>query len=206
MDALYKYNPASCYDNHIEMNEREYIMNIRRATADDYSGIARVHVDNWLNTYKEIFPAEVLNTWTYETREVRWKKSLPKALSGGTMTFVAEERGTILAFALAGTMRDARLRMRYTGEIYGVFVHPEHQGRGLGRKLFEACAEHLLSFDHARAALWTLENNPDRDFFEIVGGKKVYDAPDEIGGRSYTKVAYGWDDLEKFQKHKLKLN
>ena len=180
-------------------------MQIREADVKDAPGIAKVHVDNWISTYYDVFPAHVFETWTYKNREERWKKSLPEAVSGGTRTYVAEEEGKIAAFALAGTTRDARLRMRYTGEFYGIYVHPDFQRQGLGRKLLESCAEHLASQGHKRAALWVIENNKEQPFFEKMGGEVVYEAPVEIGGNNYKNIAYGWEDIQSLLNHE-KLN
>ena len=41
-------------------------MRIRTATVDDASGMARVHVDTWRTAYRDILPASVLSTLSYE--------------------------------------------------------------------------------------------------------------------------------------------
>ena len=43
-------------------------MRIRTATADDASGMARVHVDTWRTAYRDILPASVLSALSYEAR------------------------------------------------------------------------------------------------------------------------------------------
>lgn len=43
-------------------------MKIRNATEQDAPGIARVHVDSWRATYKEILPSEFLASISYEKR------------------------------------------------------------------------------------------------------------------------------------------
>jgi hypothetical protein len=47
---------------------------IRKATADDAKGIARVHVDAWKSTYRGLVSDEYLDSLSYESREQMWAK------------------------------------------------------------------------------------------------------------------------------------
>lgn len=177
-----------------------FIIYIRTAQLEDAEGIAKVHVDNWLDTYSGMLPEKSLRTWTYEERIKRWQASIQQAVSGGTRTFVAESSGRITGFVLAGTMRDATLRMRYSGEVYGLFVQPEYQSKGLGKELLISAFQHLHDYQHSRAALWVPNVNKSRGFFEYMGASKVYEAPVEIGGESFMNEAYGWESMREAAK------
>lgn len=182
-------------------------MIIRKATVDDYKGISRVHVDCMHSAYQDILPTEVLNKFTYSEREKRWQKDLPNTIKGGTMNFVAEDKnGEIVGFALAGTMRDARLRIKYTGEIYAIYVLPDAQGQGIGKKLFHVASQHLAAMHHTSAALWTFKNHSSCSFFTSLGGEEVYDKNTTIAGKELKECAFGWDDLQKFNIEKKDLN
>lgn len=179
--------------------ERENTM-IRKASAMDWKGIARVHADCILSAYEGILPPETLQNFSYNNREKRWEHDLPKTISGGTMNYVAEnEQGAIVGFALGGTMRDPRLRIRYSGEIYGIYVHPSYQHQGLGKKLFTSVIDHLASLHHSKVALWTFKDSPSTSFFASLGGEEVYEKNTTIGGKQLTEVAYGWENDEKDQ-------
>ncbi|MDQ0255271.1 GNAT superfamily N-acetyltransferase [Evansella vedderi] len=174
-------------------------MIIRQARHDDWKGIAQVHVDCMHSAYQEFLPSDVLDKFTYANREKRWEKDLPKAIGKGTMTFVVENKqGEIVGFALGGTMRDPRLRISYIGELYGIYVHPDFQGQGFGKKLLETVAQHLASLDLPSMALWTFKGHPSCSFFESLGGEKVYDKKTTIAGKELKEYAYGWDDLKSF--------
>lgn len=174
-------------------------MIIRKAVIDDYEGIAKVHVDSFQSAYADLLPSETLTKFTYENRAMRWKKDLPNALTGGTMTFVAEDKdGKIVGFALGGTMRDARLRLGYIGEVYGIYIHPDAEGQGLGKKLLESVAQHLASQDFPSMGLWTFHEHPSCRFFEGLGGKQIYNKQTTIAGKVLKEVAYGWDDIQSF--------
>ncbi|UCZ54934.1 GNAT family N-acetyltransferase [Bacillus shivajii] len=182
-------------------------MRIRQATTDDWKGIARVHVDCMRTAYQDILPSKVIEKFTYTDREERWQKDLPKSTSGGTMTFVVvDTQDNVVGFALGGTMRDPRLRIKYTGELYGIYIHPDVQGQGLGKKLFESIAEFLSSLHHSRMALWTFEDHPSCDFFKSLHGNEVYNKKTTIAGNELNEHAYGWDDIETFSFNKKEMN
>ncbi|WP_280771928.1 GNAT family N-acetyltransferase [Salipaludibacillus daqingensis] len=171
-------------------------MIIRQAKLDDWKGIAHVHVDCLHSAYSETLPSNTLEKFTYIDREKRWQKDLQKSINGGTMTYVAEDQNNeIVGFALGGTMRDARLRIKYTGEIYGLYVHPDYQGQGLGKKLFESVAEHLASVHFSSMALWTFGNLDSCSFFKHLAGQQVYEKKTTVGGKELVEYAYGWDDI-----------
>jgi hypothetical protein len=46
---------------------------IRIATRDDIPGLARVHVQSWLETYHGLMPQEILDAITLEARILQWE-------------------------------------------------------------------------------------------------------------------------------------
>ncbi|CAM3991214.1 GNAT family N-acetyltransferase [Alkalicoccus chagannorensis] len=170
---------------------------IRQAVIEDAEAIAAVQAANWQDTYEGLLPPATAASWTTEERTVRWKKQMEQAVSGGTNLFVYEAGNQIAGFVLAGTTKDARLRMRYSGEIYGIYVHPDWKKQGIGRVLLEAGFSHLRDKQHRRAGLWVLSDQRERHFFERMEGDPVYEAPITIAGRSYQQTAYGWEDLTR---------
>lgn len=174
-------------------------MNIRQATASDAKAMARIHVDCWLQAYEGILPEELLRSLSYEDREERWEKSIAEATSGGSMVYVAEDPELgVIGFVLGGTMRDATMRMRYTGEIYGIYVAPRYQRMGIGRALYKKIAAFLGSIHHARAGFWLLADHPDQGFFEKLGAEEVYRKQEKIRDQEHTNLAFGIEDLSLF--------
>ncbi|ADU30592.1 GCN5-related N-acetyltransferase [Evansella cellulosilytica DSM 2522] len=182
-------------------------MMIRQATVNDWKGIAKVQVDSMREAYKNHFPAKVIDNMNYLDRENRWQNDLPKTISGGTMNYVVvNEKDIIIGFALGGTMRDPRLRIKYTGELYGIYLVPELQGQGFGKKLLESVAYHLASQHHNSMALWTLKPHNSCFFFERMQGKEVYEKNTMIGGKELKECAYGWDDVQSILSETNHLN
>ncbi len=80
-------------------------MKIRKATQQDASGIAKVHVDSWRTTYKNIVPDAFLDSLNYENRTKLWKQNVHKMI-----VFVAEmDDGEIVGFSTGGQEREGKI-------------------------------------------------------------------------------------------------
>jgi GNAT superfamily N-acetyltransferase len=131
---------------------------IRPGTAEDAEGVARVHVETWQAAYAHALPSEGLQALSVEDA-VRRLRSRPP-------TLVAEQRGEILGFVDVGASRDPGT----DGELFAIYVHPEHWGTGVGRALIEAGETELRRLGHQDAILWVLDDNPRaRRFYELAG-------------------------------------
>lgn len=167
-------------------------MNIRPATLDDPEGLARVHVDTWRAAYRGIVPDATLDGLSYARRAEQWREILLRA-TGTAITLVAEDDGQVVGFASAGPARMGP--ESYDGELWGLYVRPEYQGRGLGRQLTVAAAEWLRAVGYRSMLVLVLTDNPARAFYEHLGGRYVGEASINIGGADLREAAYGWDDL-----------
>ncbi len=143
-------------------------MVVREATLADVPGIARVHVDSWRTTYKGMVPQRIIDSFTYEGRQELWRRALgPDSRS---FVYVAEdESGQIVGFASGGPARqDAP---NHDGELYAIYLLQEHQGRGIGRQLFDAVVRTLVERGMRSMAIWVLAENPACGFYEALGGR-----------------------------------
>jgi GNAT superfamily N-acetyltransferase len=131
---------------------------IRPGTSADAEGVARVQVETWQAAYAHALPPEQLQAFSMEEAVERHRRWPP--------TFVAEDGDRIVGFVSVGSSRDPGT----DGELFAIYVHPEHWGTGAGRKLIEAGEEELRSLGHRDAILWVLDDNPRaRRFYEIAG-------------------------------------
>jgi ribosomal protein S18 acetylase RimI-like enzyme len=79
---------------------------------------------------------------------------------------VAEDEGSIVAFASCGDSRDAPGE----GELFAIYALPEAWGSGAGSALMDAVLRALRRSGFATAHLWVLEDNPRaRRFYEREG-------------------------------------
>lgn len=74
--------------------------------------------------------------------------------------WVIEEDGEVLAFAIGNTV---------TGNIWALFVRPEHEGRGYGRQLHDTMVEWLWAAGLDRLWLTTEPGTRAQRFYEAAG-------------------------------------
>ncbi len=126
-------------------------MLIRAGTPDDAEATARLHVDSWAAAY------------TLDGPTLAQRLDLHMRFPA---SFVAEVDGEIAGFVGVGPSRDADA----DGELYTIYVHPQHWGRGVGRELIRAGEEHMRELGYGRAILWVLDGNDRAQrFYESAG-------------------------------------
>jgi GNAT superfamily N-acetyltransferase len=166
---------------------------VRKASPPDAGGIARVHVDGWRTTYRGIVPQAHLDSLSYASSENYWRGRLA---SPEAVLFVADGGGggDIVGFACGGEERTKKFPS-HRGELYAIYLLPEHRGKSLGRRLFARVAEALVEKGYDSMLVWVLALNPYRQFYERLGGEKLATQSITIGGSALEEWAYGWKDL-----------
>lgn len=127
---------------------------VRRATAADAGGIARVHVTGWREAYAERLPADFLASLDADRFARNWERILS---DGVTDAFVAERDGEIVGWATAGPGRDDDApRPR---ELEGIYVVAAVYGSGAGQQLLDAAV------GASPAYLWVMAGNARAEAF-----------------------------------------
>ncbi len=176
------------------------MIRIRRADRKDAAAIGRVHVETWQATYAGLLPDAMLVGMSDVRQSAYWSRALadPREARG---VFVAddEEMG-VVGFGSCGAVRDPPEglsgREIRVGEIYTLYVEPDFQNRGLGRRLLDAMFRQLRADGCDTAVLWMLAENPTRFFYEGLGGERVGERVDTLGGVDVEEMAFVWYDLE----------
>ncbi len=84
---------------------------------------------------------------------------------------VAEINSRVVGWCTAGKSRDEDAN-KTTGGIYGIYVHPEFIGQGVGSKLMEYGLNILRKDGYKKATLWVLNtNDKTRKRYESKGWK-----------------------------------
>ncbi len=155
---------------------------VRWATVEDARALADVHVSSWQRAYAGIFPAQFLEGLDRDRRTRWWRRFI----DDGAMVHVTDPDG-VVGFCHADESGDEGW-----GEIFSIYVHPDHWGEGHGRDLLMAGEAKLAGLGHERACLWVLEANArGRRFYERQGwavGKPI--RVEEIGGVQVTELRY----------------
>lgn len=143
------------------------IVSLRCAVAEDAPSLARVHVAAWHEAYRAIVPAAYLQGLTIERRAERYRQSLE---AGTEETYVVERGGEILGLLTLGSCRDSDVDQETTGEIWRIYLSPEHWRKGIGTCVAKQAESMLASRGYTMATLWVLEsNNHARRFYEAMG-------------------------------------
>jgi ribosomal protein S18 acetylase RimI-like enzyme len=161
---------------------------IRPADPSDAFDIAEVHDEAWRHAYRGIIPGRDLERMV-ERRGGRWWES---AIARGSRILVLTAGEDVVGYTSYGKNRAGMLAAK--GEIYEIYVRPEFQGVGLGRKLFSAARGELKVRGIEGLAVWVLaENERACDFYRAMGGKAVAKGSESFGGKTLDKLAFFWD-------------
>ncbi len=170
-------------------------MMIRRARASDAKGIAKVHVDSWLSTYRGIVPDDYLDGLKYEERERLWARNLQHSTA-----FVAENQfGEVVGFADVGKERSGGYP-DIGGEVYSIYILEAYQGQGIGKLLMRAVSNELLARNIQSMLVWVLKENQSSGFYENLGGTVIDEKYITIAGKEIPELAYTWQDLSSLLK------
>lgn len=160
-------------------------MVVRWAKVDDADALADVHVSSWQRAYAGIFPDQFLAGLDRD-RRARWWGNF---IGEGANVHVSDAGG-VVGFCHASDSEDEGW-----GEVFSIYVHPDHWGDGHGRGLLDAAESAMATDGHVRACLWVLEaNHRGRRFYERQGwgvGKPI--RVEEIGGVQVTELRYEKD-------------
>lgn len=164
-------------------------MNIRRANLNDAPGIARVHVDSWRTTYKDILSASFLANLSYNQREKNWITNLQQE---DMYIWVAEnEVGEIVGFASTNT-RDSNNVPNAT-DLTSLYLLENYQGYGLGRRIMETLFSHYEQHGYSQVFVEVLKDNKTKHFYEAFGAEFVEDVPLTIAGTPLLESIYVWN-------------
>ncbi len=178
--------------------DRISAIEIRHADFDDAAGIARVQIDTWRAAYRRIMAPRLLDDMSDVRIAAFWAQVIAEA-RGSSFCFVASAGERVVGFASGGPRQHSSDTSR--GEVYALYVLPEFQGRGVGRRLVVTSFERMLELGMAEGRIWTLrENAPARAFYARIGGTLTDNGFNDIGGIRYPEVAYDWPDLRRWKE------
>jgi len=139
---------------------------IRPARSGEELAVARVHVRSWQAGYRGLFPDGFLDALRPEDRAERYALggSGPRAPA----TLLAADGDQVAGFVTIGPSRDGDLPD--AGEIYALYVDPDHWGGGVGRRLLGRARAELAGRGHPLASLWVLAGNRQAERFYVADG------------------------------------
>lgn len=166
---------------------------IRMARPADARGIARIDVETWRATYAGVLPDSYLLGLSDRRRAIGWTNVILK--EPRDVRVAVDGAGEVLGFGSCGANRDDG---GFLGEVFTLYVVPDWQNRGIGRRLLVALFSRLVASGRPSAIIWVLRTNPGRFFYERLGGKEVSRKLLNVGGAEVPATGYGWRDLPSF--------
>jgi ribosomal protein S18 acetylase RimI-like enzyme len=163
------------------------LIEIRQARASDAVAVAQTHDEAWRAAYQGIIPGPELDKLINRRGPEWWDSAIRKG-----------SRIAIVGFgdAVAGYANYGRNRARslyYDGEIYELYLRPEFQGIGFGRRLFSAARRDLVQSGMKSLVIWALsDNEPAVEFYRSMGGRAVARSSERFGTKVLDKVAFAW--------------
>ncbi len=151
--------------------------------------MADTHDEAWRAAYQGIIPGPELAKLINRRGTEWWDGAIRKG-----------SRISVLVFGdrIAGYANYGRNRARslsYEGEIYELYLRPEFQGLGFGRRLFTAARRDLIQSGMKTTVVWALsDNDPAVAFYRALGGHNIARSSEKFGGKVLDKVAFAWTD------------
>ena len=174
-----------------EIFERGACMRIREATGEDAEGIAKVHVDSWRTTYKNILPSDFLERLSYTQRKESWIKNISR---DGNYVFIAEDHdGQIVAFADGGKREGNHVD--HSGDLTSIYVLEKFQGMGIGKKLVKQLFSKFADLEYRIIFVEVLEDNKSRYFYDSLGAELLKTEQIKISGKELNLLVYQWKDI-----------
>lgn len=163
----------------------DLVISIRRAKSSDAAALSGVFEAAWREAYLGIIPGVTLERMLVRRGPAWWRAAIGRSRA----LAVLDVGETIAGYASYGRCRDRSLPAE--GEIDELYLAPEYQGLGFGRRLFNAVRNDLADREARRVAVWSLADNARaRAFYEGLGGRMVAESREACGGAPLAKVAY----------------
>jgi ribosomal protein S18 acetylase RimI-like enzyme len=159
---------------------------IRPARLSDAPSIAEVARDTWNETYAD-------SVASHNRQRFLDQAYTPQALHEAIgdergWFYVAEQAGTVVAYAQYVRRFDDQ------GELVRLYVHPDHQRRGIGRAFLTAGLQAMAAADIRRCyASVELSNAGARAFYERFGFRPVREYGRFLGDQIIRLVEYVYE-------------
>jgi len=163
------------------------VVEIRRAKSSDATRLAETHDLAWRTAYQGIIPGPELDK-LINRRGAEWWES---AIRKGSRISILVFGDTVAGYANYG--RNRARGLNYDGEIYELYLRPEFQGLGFGRRLFAATRRDLVQSGIKSLVVWALSDNaPAVAFYGALGGQAVARSSEKFGNKTLDKTAFAW--------------
>ncbi|MEU6963117.1 GNAT family N-acetyltransferase [Streptomyces chrestomyceticus] len=167
---------------------------IRDMTQADIDTVAVIRVRGWQAAYAGLMPQAYLDGLSAAEDAAR-RREFFAAAPPEVVNLVAERDGGLVGWAAFGPVRavgGAPPGPASEGELYCLYLPPEHIGTGIGRALMDACLARAGRNGFRALCLWVLKGNArarrfyERAGFRADGAEEAY----EVAGVAVPELRY----------------
>lgn len=159
---------------------------IRKGKTEDAGIIAKIKIDNWRKTYKDIFPDDFLQNLEAKDEEEKYLKNLKEK------DVIIYEKDEPIAYCYYGKRKNSEYP-DYEGEVFALYVKNDCQNHGIGTNLLQEAIRDL-SKECTKVLLWCAKENKSAISFYRKNGLEIIGEEAEcIGEKEVEKVALGID-------------
>ena len=164
--------------------ENSYYIRLNRI--EDQEGMARIKVDCWQDTYKNIIDQSYLDSLNYEIQTNKYIDSFDEYKN---MVLVAEDVNDHKIIGYSCFSTDAN---EYAdAELISLYIDKKYARRGIGTSLLRETIKELKKYNKKTMMLWCIKENKNAiKFYEKMGGIKVFDKMAKIGNKVYQEYGY----------------
>ena len=166
---------------------------IRNASHGDATAIAHIYTETWRDTYAGMIPDRVLLSMSDRRHAAMWRHSLGSPRGHEQVVVAEDDAMGIVGFGSCGAAKQQKLGA--AGEIYTLYVLPDFQGHGLGKRLLAALFQTLVDKGLTSALIWVLAPNPARFFYQAMGGTQIAVRAEPFHGAKLDEMAFLWPNL-----------
>jgi GNAT superfamily N-acetyltransferase len=159
---------------------------LRDARADDAGPMEELLVAAWQTAYEGVVDPAFVATRRDNDYAGKFRSMIE---SGEYRLRVAELEGRVVGLATGAALQAGA----YDCETKGLYVHPEHQGRGVGGALLRDMMGHFRSTSRRCMIVWTFLGVKNNGFYRAMGGELREEEQREYGGRTYRMAGFAFD-------------
>jgi ribosomal protein S18 acetylase RimI-like enzyme len=160
---------------------------VRPATPADQGALEEVRRRAWHAAYDALWGHELIEQYFAGRIELRGSPR-PEGWVKRPWTLVAHLDGEITGLASAGVLTG---KLDKLGELGKLYVAPEHQGKGVGVRLWDEVVRRLRAAGCRHLQLWVLSRNTRaRRFYERRGCHPFVESTVYLGARAEPEIGY----------------
>lgn len=163
------------------------LIKIRLSKSADSAALAALHCDAWRYAYRGIVPGLSLERMIGRRGPAWWERMH----RSGHQALVLEFDKRVAGYATFGPCRMRSVRP--LGEIYELYLRPECQGVGFGKRLFAEARRILNANVFSGLLVWALaDNDLACRFYTALGGRERMRAHERFCGIRLEKIGFVW--------------